>query len=108
VKEYFNSYWFIDINAIAGEAGGEFFGEVRLIPVVPWDILDTFYSEYHDVQLELKDIGIKMQAIPIGKHEYGRLIVNCQDDKIYALDPESHEYYLVATNLESLIKHMQI
>ncbi len=98
VKEYFNSYWFIDI----------FDAAFQLIPVVPWDILGTFYNEYYDVQLELEEIGIEMQAIPIGTHEYGRVVVNCQDEKIYALDPESHECYFVATNLESLIKNMQI
>lgn len=98
VKEYFNSYWFIDI----------FDAVFRLIPVVPWDILGTFYNEYYNVQLELEEIGLEMQAIPIGTHEYGRLVVNCQDEKIYALDPESRKYSYEAENLESLIQNMRM
>lgn len=106
VKEYFNSYWFLSLGSYPGNEDSEFFEEVQLFPVVPWNVLGQFDSEFFDMRSELEEIGEAMNAVPIGHQSYGRLVVNCDNECVYALNPSEGQIHYVSRSLASLISNM--
>lgn len=106
IKEYFNTYWFLSLGSYPGNEDSDFFEEVELYPVAPWNTLDQFYYEYIDMRSELDEIGDTMNAVPIGQQSFGRLVVNCDNQCIYALNPSERQIYYVSHSLPSLIYHM--
>lgn len=111
VKDYFNTYWFLDFGTWSGDETCEFFTDVdcHIIPVVPWEDLSAFCSQYESLRQELTDIGQEaIQAVPIGHFVYGQLFVGCQDEKVYAIHLDRGTCYTLAKNLPSFIANMKV
>lgn len=99
VKEYFNSYWFLELTGWISSYN------VNLHPVIPGIEPDYFISLVKDY-VESKEFTFKY--IPIGYESNGMLLViNNNTGEIFVEDFELNEYKKIANSLESLILHLK-
>ncbi|WP_145409963.1 SecY-interacting protein Syd [Paenibacillus xylanexedens] len=98
IKEYFNSYWFLELTGRYEDYS------VILEPVVPGIGLRDFYrnlKEHHHSH------GNQLKYIPIGFEADGLIIlVDNETGKVFIEDHESQTYEKIAENLVDLIEKM--
>ncbi|UNL83207.1 SecY-interacting protein Syd [Priestia koreensis] len=99
VKQYFNSYWFLELMGWTNSYN------IHLHPVAPGIEPNYFISLVKD-HVELK--GGILQYVPIGYESDGMLIVlNNNTGEIFVEDFELHEYTQIANSLEILISQLK-
>lgn len=98
IKEYFNSYWFLELAGIYGEYS------IILEPVVPNIGLQDFfcnlkeYFNYHNNELKFIPIGFEADGLLV--------VVNNETGEIFIEDHERQTFRKISDNLSELIRQM--
>ncbi|BCB38281.1 SecY-interacting protein Syd [Bacillus cereus] len=99
VKQYFNSYWFLELTGWVSSYN------INLHPVIPGIEPDYFISLVKDYAESKEDI---IKFIPIGFESNGMLIVlDNNTGEILVEDFELNEYKRITNSLESLISQLK-
>ncbi|MHC1686072.1 MAG: SecY-interacting protein Syd [Clostridiaceae bacterium] len=98
IKDYFDSYWFLELNGVYEDYS------IILEPVAPGIELKDFYynlGEYY------RSHEGKLEYIPIGFESDGFLVVvNNKTGEVFIEDHERMTYEKIADSLKELIKKM--
>ena len=95
IKEYFNSYWFLDLKGFYNGAN------VILEPVIPGKELDNFEQQLQGYYMIYNEISY----IPIGfeANDNNLIVVDNTNGKVYFDDLERKEKVYVAGSLKEFI-----